>query len=178
GDISFNGQSITLNGDVATVEVENRLIQDVTAAFPGVTIIDRMTVIESLLSEREAKVQADLKKQIEGKTIEFGLNSDKITPIGAAILDQIASILIATPDANIEISGHTDNTGTEKLNQGLSQRRAASVTSYLIGKGIAAARLSSRGYGSSQPIADNGAEEGRARNRRIEFRVIPGKTGR
>jgi OOP family OmpA-OmpF porin len=173
GDISFNGRSVTLNGEVATPDIKTKLLEDVKASLPGVIIVDQITVVESLLSESEAKVQTDLKQQLVGKTIEFDVNSDKITPAGIAILDQVAPILRSTPEANIEISGHTDNTGTEKLNQNLSQRRAASVEKYLMGKGIASDRLAPRGYGSSQPVADNSTEEGKARNRRIEFRVIP-----
>jgi OOP family OmpA-OmpF porin len=178
GDISFNGQSVTLTGEVATSDIKTRLLEDIAASLPGIIIVDQITVVESLLSESEAKVQTGLKQQLTGKTIEFDINSDKITPAGAAILDQLVPILTTSPDANVEISGHTDNTGTEKLNQSLSQRRAASVERYLMGKRIASERLTPRGYGSSQPVADNGTEEGRARNRRIEFRVIPGKAGK
>ncbi len=177
-DVEFNGQSVTLKGEVATEDIKRRLLQDVAAALPGVQIIDRITVVESLLTESEAKVQSDLKKQIEGKIIEFDFNSDKITPAGHAVLDQVAPILTGAADSNIEISGHTDNIGTDKVNQGLSQRRAAAVKSYLAGKGIAAARLNPKGHGASQPIADNSTEEGRAHNRRIEFRVVPGKTNK
>jgi OOP family OmpA-OmpF porin len=178
GEIKFDGQSVTLNGQVATQEIKTRLLQEIAVALPGINIIDQITVVESLLSESEAKVQADLKQQLADKTIEFDLNSDKITPAGAAILDQVVPILDAKPDANIEITGHTDITGSEKLNQDLSQRRAASVKRYLIGKGISASRLNPVGYGSSHPVADNGTEEGRARNRRIEFRVTPGKAAK
>jgi outer membrane protein OmpA-like peptidoglycan-associated protein len=166
---------VTLSGRVATQEIKTRLLQEVAVALPGINIVDQITVVEALLNESEAKVQADLKQQLVDKTIEFDLNSDKITPVGAAILDQVAPILASKPDANIEITGHTDSTGTEKLNQGLSERRAASVKRYLIGKGIATARLTPEGYGSSHPVADNSTDEGRARNRRIEFRVTPGK---
>lgn len=176
GEINFNGQTLTLNGEVPTLDVKNKLIQDVTNLVgPGVSIIDQITVTETLLNEAEAKVQTDLKQQLLGKTIEFDTNSDKITPVGAAILDQIAPILAASPAANIEISGHTDSRGTDKLNQPLSQRRSISVEKYLIGKSITGDRMTPRGYGSAQPIGDNSTEEGQARNRRIEFRVVPGK---
>ncbi|MGH9844212.1 MAG: OmpA family protein [Blastocatellia bacterium] len=173
GDISFNGRSVTVNGEVATADIKTRLLDDIRAIFgTNYTIVDNITVVESLLSETEAKAQADL-KQLLLNGIEFDTASDKVTPGGAVVLDEAAKALKENQEANIEISGHTDNVGAAKMNEGLSQRRAASVKRYLTAKGIAADRMTPKGYGQTQPIADNATEEGRARNRRIEFRVIP-----
>jgi outer membrane protein OmpA-like peptidoglycan-associated protein len=72
----------------------------------------------------------------------------------------------------IEISGHTDNTGTAEYNKKLSENRAFAVESYLIDQGIVKKRITSKGYGNTQPLADNTSEEGRALNRRTEFKVI------
>ena len=83
-------------------------------------------------------------------------------------LDRAAETLKAT-DVRVEIAGHTDSIGTESYNQGLSVRRAEAVRRYLVGKGVAAERLVVRGYGESQPIADNGTREGRFKNRRVEL---------
>jgi OOP family OmpA-OmpF porin len=173
GDISFNGQSVTVGGEVATQDIKTRLLDDLRGVFGAdFTINDQITVTESLLDEAEARAQANL-KQLLMKGIEFSTASDKITPAGAAVLDEAAKALAENAEANIEISGHTDNVGAAKMNQDLSQRRAASVRKYLTGKGIAAARMTPKGYGPTQPIADNSTDEGKARNRRIEFRVIP-----
>jgi outer membrane protein OmpA-like peptidoglycan-associated protein len=72
----------------------------------------------------------------------------------------------------VEIGGHTDNVGSDESNLQLSDSRAKSVVEYLVSKGIDASRLTYKGYGETQPIADNESDEGRAKNRRTEFRVI------
>jgi OOP family OmpA-OmpF porin len=173
GDISFNGQSVTVNGEVATADIKNRLLDDIRGIFgTNYTIVDNITVVESLLSADEAKAQADLKELLL-KGIEFDTGSDRVTPAGALVLNAAAAALNTAKDADIEISGHTDNVGAAKMNQDLSQRRAASVKKYLATKGVGAERMTPKGYGQTQPIADNATDEGRARNRRIEFRVIP-----
>ncbi|MNY77910.1 Outer membrane porin F precursor [compost metagenome] len=69
------------------------------------------------------------------------------------------------------MDGHTDSVGSDAYNQGLSERRAASVVDYLIGQGVAAEKLSSQGFGESKPIEDNGTDAGRAQNRRVEIHV-------
>jgi outer membrane protein OmpA-like peptidoglycan-associated protein len=71
----------------------------------------------------------------------------------------------------IEISGHTDNTGSATINESLSQSRADAVVQYLTSKGIAANRLTSKGYGSSKPVATNTTDDGRQQNRRTEFEI-------
>lgn len=173
GDITFNGQSVTISGEVPTADVKTRLLGDLRAIFgDNYTITDNITVVESLLSESEAKAQANLKELLM-KGIEFDTASDQIKPAGASVLDEAAKALTANADANIEISGHTDDRGAAKSNLALSQRRADSVKKYLTAKGIPAARMTPKGYGPTQPVADNATDEGRARNRRIEFRVIP-----
>jgi OOP family OmpA-OmpF porin len=73
---------------------------------------------------------------------------------------------------NVEIQGHTDNTGSDEYNQGLSQRRADAVKAYFVDKGIAEGRLSTMGYGESQPVASNDTVEGRFQNRRVQLKII------
>jgi OOP family OmpA-OmpF porin len=79
--------------------------------------------------------------------------------------------LEANPGVNVEVSGHTDATGADDYNQGLSERRANSVLQYMVSKGIDAGRLTSVGHGESIPVADNGTRDGRAQNRRVELDV-------
>ncbi|MBN2036374.1 MAG: OmpA family protein [Chitinispirillaceae bacterium] len=85
------------------------------------------------------------------------------------VLDEVAESLREWPEVNIEIQGHTDNTGNAAMNLQLSQERAESVRQYLIDKGIAPDRLTAVGYGPDRPIADNATREGRAKNRRVEI---------
>ena len=87
-------------------------------------------------------------------------------------LDKLTSFLEKNSKMKIELSGHTDNVGDKKMNQILSENRAKAVLDYLVKKGIKAERLTTKGYGDTLPIADNNTEEGRAENRRTEFKVV------
>lgn len=87
-------------------------------------------------------------------------------------LNRLVDLLSANPDKKIEIGGHTDNVGSDEANLTLSQNRAKSVVDYLVKKGIDPARLSSKGYGETAPVATNDTEEGRAKNRRTEFKIV------
>ena len=87
-------------------------------------------------------------------------------------MDELFDYLKLKEELNIQIAGHTDNVGSQESNQILSEERAKSVVNYLIAKGIAKERLSSVGYGDSQPIADNNTAEGRKTNRRTEVRIL------
>jgi len=106
--------------------------------------------------------------------IYFDPNKTTITPTAAKALDRNGSLLKENPNIKVEIAGHTDPSGTEKANQKISEKRAESAKKYLMDKfGISESRLVSKGYGSTKPIADNKTEEGRAKNRRVEFRILP-----
>jgi|WetSurMetagenome_2_1015567.scaffolds.fasta_scaffold00070_52 outer membrane protein OmpA-like peptidoglycan-associated protein len=87
-------------------------------------------------------------------------------------LDRLYGILTDNPGMKIEISGHTDKTGSEPVNFKLSEARAKAVVDYLVKKGIAATRMEFRGFGSLQPVSDNVTAEGRAKNRRVEFKIL------
>ena len=87
-------------------------------------------------------------------------------------LDKLVALLKDVPNLEIEISGHTDNTGSKVFNELLSQRRADAVVNYLVDKGIERKRLKAKGYGSSKPVANNDSSNGRALNRRTEFEIL------
>ena len=106
------------------------------------------------------------------KDINFEVNSDALTADGRQVLDGVVAILLPRRNVRIEIQGHTDSTGDEQKNMELSTKRAATVKNYLIGKGVDGSRLETKSYGSSVPVGDNATEEGRAANRRIEFKVL------
>ena len=82
-------------------------------------------------------------------------------------------MLTQYPETTITVAGHTDNTGNDRINNPLSENRARSVASYLTGRGVAASRISTVGYGSRSPVADNSTESGRAQNRRVEILINP-----
>jgi outer membrane protein OmpA-like peptidoglycan-associated protein len=88
------------------------------------------------------------------------------------ILDEAAQGLKTWGDVRIEVAGHTDNVGTDEHNIDLSQRRAEAVRAYLVGKGIAEDRITAKGYGESEPVADNDTAEGRFKNRRVELKPL------
>lgn len=103
--------------------------------------------------------------------LTFAFDSDKIEPQYYGKLDEVVRVLEHNPKMTIDIDGHTDSIGTAAYNQKLSERRAKSVKSYLVGKGIAASRLIPRGFGASKPAYPNDTKENRRANRRTEFNL-------
>ncbi|MBS1919329.1 MAG: OmpA family protein [Bacteroidetes bacterium] len=103
--------------------------------------------------------------------IFFDVNKYDLKPESQVELDKLVQLLNENPTLKVEISGHTDNIGTPAENFTLSNNRAKSVVSYLVSKGIAANRLSFKGYGETKPVADNSTDTGRALNRRTEMKV-------
>lgn len=126
---------------------------------------------------REINKDIKLKKVEVGSTIVlnnifFDFNKATLRPESASELDRLVKLLTDLPTLKIEIAGHTDNIGASAYNKKLSEQRAKSVVDYLVGKGIAATRLTFVGYGFDKPIATNDTEEGRQMNRRTEFKII------
>lgn len=111
-------------------------------------------------------------KQVVLKNVFFETNSFALLSESRIELDRLVGLLTKNPSMHIEIEGHTDNVGTMEYNMGLSAKRAKAVMDYIINNGIASSRLSYSGWGYNRPVADNDTEEGRALNRRTEFRVI------
>ncbi len=106
------------------------------------------------------------------KNIFFELNKATLKPESFAQLEQVLQFLNGNPSVRMEISGHTDNTGSLRLNTRLSQARAQAVVDYLLERGITDDRLDAKGYAFSQAIAPNNTAEGRAKNRRVEFKIL------
>ncbi|MHB8078101.1 MAG: OmpA family protein [Candidatus Krumholzibacteriia bacterium] len=109
------------------------------------------------------------KKNVVLEGVNFATNKAELLPESRATLDRVAESLRAYPELMIEVQGHTDSRGSAGLNRRLSQARAEAVRDYLIANGVAASRLTAKGYGPSMPIADNNTAEGRAKNRRVEL---------
>ena len=107
------------------------------------------------------------------KAVQFETAKATIRTSSYAILDKIADIMTRYPDFVLAISGHTDSQGSDTANLALSENRAKACLDYLVSKGVAAARITSKGYGESKPIADNLTAAGREKNRRVEFELKP-----
>ncbi|WP_153798239.1 OmpA family protein [Foetidibacter luteolus] len=140
----------------------------------------------AVIGKKMDKQAAEIKNEIPGAKVErveegivvefnskvlFALNSFALTSASEASLNDLVTILNKYPDTNIEVQGHTDNTGADAYNMTLSEKRAGSVAAYLKSHNIAPSRVTTKGFGESTPKYDNNTEEGRANNRRVEFLI-------
>lgn len=126
---------------------------------------------ETLPGAEVERVGDGIKITLNESIVNFDFDSSNLKPASITNLDKLAQVLINNPDTNINIYGHTDSKGADDYNMKLSERRANAVKAYLSGKGIASSRLFALGEGESMPIASNDTEEGRAKNRRVEFAI-------
>jgi len=99
----------------------------------------------------------------------FDFNKSSLKPESTVVLTRARDALRSQPELAVEVQGHTDNVGADGYNQKLSEARAGAVLRWLVANGIAAKRLSAKGYMKTQPVASNDDDEGRARNRRVEL---------
>ncbi len=118
-----------------------------------------------------ASSQVVLDQTLANRVIEFENGSALLTESGKRILDEMAQALLKMESKKIDIIGHTDDTGTRPRNVALSLSRAESVKVYLVAKGLEPQAIATSGMGPDQPLLSNATDEGRRRNRRIEFRV-------
>lgn len=143
-------------------------------------------VTGGIIGHKMDKQAEEIRKQVpdakvervgEGIVVEFnsavlfGTNQSSLNTSASNSLDKLTTVLNSYPQTNLEVDGHTDNTGTDAYNQKLSEQRANSVASYLKGKGISSGRISTMGKGETYPKYDNNTEDGRAGNRRVEFQI-------
>ena len=105
--------------------------------------------------------------------VTFATNSSDLNPAFFNVLNSVGKVLAKYEKTVVEVAGHTDSTGSDAYNQGLSERRANAVSSYLRGQGVIDQRLITLGMGESRPIADNGTDAGRQANRRVEITMVP-----
>lgn len=114
----------------------------------------------------------EIKEEIRLQGVNFESNSDRLLPGATSVLDDAVATLKKNPTIKFEVAGHTDSDGAAEYNEGLSTRRATTVHDYLAANGISVDRMSVRGYGEAQPIADNGTAAGKAQNRRVVLRIV------
>ena len=105
--------------------------------------------------------------------VTFASESANVSPSFGPVLDSVALVLNEYHKTTVALSGHTDSSGTQLLNQELSQERAQAVADYLAGRGVMPERMSVQGFADSQPVASNATPEGKAQNRRVEIRLAP-----
>lgn len=164
GQLKIDGTQIEMKGEVGNEAQRQQIASDMaTALNPTYTIRNGLRV--------SASEQGLLDRTLANRTIEFETGSATLAPQGRLILDQMAAALVKMPNRTVDIIGHTDNSGSRAANIALSQARADTVKGYLVTKGISAQQMTTTGVGPDQPIASNDTGDGRARNRRIEFRV-------
>ena len=104
--------------------------------------------------------------------VTFETNSDRLVSGASTVLDQVAETLLKYPQIKVEVQGHTDSDGAAAYNENLSYRRAQTVRDYLASKGVDVGRMTVRGYGESEPVADNTTAAGKAQNRRVVLRIL------
>ncbi|TNE73865.1 MAG: hypothetical protein EP333_06320, partial [Bacteroidetes bacterium] len=133
-----------------------------------------LTVKEGLKTVKKDLYLSPIKKGVTIRLNNIFFEHDKSDLLSQSFveLNRLVSLLKANEEWKIEIGGHTDDTGSDAYNQTLSQKRASAVRAYLISQGISAERLTAKGYGESKPIASNETEEGKAENRRVEFKIL------
>lgn len=181
--LEWVGDKITLKvGDAAALAA---LTAKVKALVPHTEVVGEapataeQSVSNSLTASQTALGSIDpnnvdvnaLVKALNLQIINFASGSSDIPADNKAILDQAATLLNKVTSVKLNVGGHTDSTGNAAANKALSQRRAQAVVDYLKSKGVDASKLVAEGHGSDQPVAENTTEEGRFKNRRIEFSV-------
>lgn len=164
GQMQIDGNRIRLQGEVGSDAVRRQIAADTQARLnPTYTVDYALRVATS--------DQALLDQTLANRIIEFAPSSAQLLPAGQAILDEMAATLLKLPGRRIEVIGHTDSSGSRESNIALSLARADAVKAYLAAKGVPAAGITVSGVGPDRPVASNATDTGRARNRRIEFRI-------
>ena len=165
---TVEGGSLTLTGTAPSEEVKAAVEAAAKAGWPNVQVINNITLKGTAPScdTLQATVDADL-----AVPIKFQTGSDKVAADGQQQLSRVGAAVKGCPDAKLTVIGYTDNTGTDAVNNPLSEGRAKAVAAYLVSLGIPADSVSSKGAGSSDPVASNDTEAGRAQNRRTEIKV-------
>ena len=178
----IKGDTITVNApDAATLD---KLVADLQAAAPAMTVeaegaLDAQSEIDNSLTAADTAMSnlgenpdpRDVARALSLQVINFEVDAASIPDANKSFLDRASKIITEVPNMNLMIIGHTDSQADDAYNMKLSRDRAESVKEYLVSQGIDASKLSTKGMGETDPIADNSTEQGRFRNRRIEFVV-------
>ena len=164
GQLSVQGQTIELKGEVGNEAQRQQIVSDMAQSLnPTYSVRNGLRVA--------VREQAVVDQALANRIVEFEPGSAVLRPEGQLILNEMATALAQLRGRRIELIGHTDSLGGRPANISLSLARAQAVKAHLVARGLPADSLSTSGMGPDQPLGSNATEEGRARNRRIEFRV-------
>ncbi|WP_230968947.1 OmpA family protein [Nitrogeniibacter aestuarii] len=165
GQLHIDGTQVQLSGQVGNEAQRQGIASRVATALNPTYVVDNELVV---VEQAQEVIDATLADRI----IEFQSGSAQLTDSGIAVLDEMAQAIARFDGAEIQVVGHTDDSGSRMANIALSLSRANAVRDYLMSKGIDGGRIMALGAGPDKPITTNDTAEGRARNRRIEFRML------
>ena len=166
------GNNIGKGGNGALGAVLGGVVGGVAGGVIGNKMDKQAREIETAVPGAQVeRVGEGIKLTLGENSVRFNTDKSTLTTTAKANLDKLVPVFNQYPDTNIQIYGYTDSTGTVAHNLTLSEQRAASVKSYLTGKGISSSRFTTTGLGIADPIASNDTADGRSKNRRVEFAI-------
>ena len=172
GSLVVSDREVKLSGDALYDGAANQIRTRLPKELPEGWTAKAEVSVKPAAAPVDASVCQSLFTEVLSKgTIQFDTGSATINADSAGLLDRLAEIALRCPTASIEVNGHTDGDGDDAANQALSEKRAQAVVDFMVKAGLPADRFKATGFGSSQPVADNSTDEGKAKNRRIDFLV-------
>ncbi|WP_226451768.1 OmpA family protein [Ferribacterium limneticum] len=165
GQMQVSGTQISIKGNVANEALRQQVVSNLATSLNPTYTIDNGLVAAG------GEAQSVLDKTLSNRVVEFEVGSATLTPAGRVILDEMYAAIKQIGTPKVQVIGHTDSSGNRQANVSLSLARANTVRNYLIEKGIPGENLTAVGSGPDQPVGSNDSSEGRAKNRRIEFRL-------
>ena len=172
GTLVVSDREVKLSGDALYDTAPGQLRGNLVKDFPQGWQLKADISVKPAAAPVDATVCQQLFSEMLARgTIRFESGRSNLDLDSAGLLDHLVEIALRCPTTNIEVAGHTDADGDSATNQALSEKRAQAVVDYLVKAGLPAGRFTATGYGSTQPVAANDTDDGKARNRRIEFVV-------
>ncbi|MBI5272348.1 MAG: OmpA family protein [Burkholderiales bacterium] len=166
GELAVQGNVVQIKGDVPNEALRQQVVSQLSTRIANPTYTVRNGLRVAVAGQEQ------LDAALANRIVEFEPASAVLTPQGQAVLDQLWPVLQRMPGRQFEIVGHTDAQGARSANVALSQARADAVRAYLVNRGLPTGAFVTAGVGPDRPVAPNDSAQGRARNRRIEFRVL------
>jgi OmpA-OmpF porin, OOP family len=165
GQLAISGNTVDLKGEVGNEALRQQVVSDMSTQLnPTYTVRNGLRVASN--------EQGVIDNALANRIVEFESGSATLTPRGVAVLDEVLNAMKTLPPGRkVQVIGHTDNLGSRDANIALAAARADSVKAYLVAKAMPADMIEPSGAGPDRPVASNATPDGRARNRRIEFRV-------